>query len=44
MNKITQTILALALVLGLSACGIKGALDLPQDDEEQSMSQPSNSY
>ena len=44
MKKITQIILALTLVLGLSACGIKGGLDLPQDDNEQNTSKPASSY
>jgi predicted small lipoprotein YifL len=44
MSNITKIILALTLVLGLSACGIKGGLDLPEDDNEQNTSKPSSSY
>ncbi len=43
MKKITTLALLITLI-SLSSCGIKGALDLPQDDEEQSSSLPSNSY
>lgn len=43
--KTTKKILALLLMLGLvSACGIKGSLDLPEDENEQNISHPSNSY
>ncbi len=45
MNKKLLTIAALLLILGsVASCGIKGPLDLPQDDEEQSSNQPGTSY
>lgn len=45
MNKklLTLSVLLLALAT-ITSCGLKGPLDLPQDDEEQSSSQPSASY